>query len=488
VCVAAGVLMLAACTVGQQGEPSRLPLVEHPRAVVPSRGDERAVLAALRQVDACALLDARSARLPAGSRQVASGPHRCDLRASDGVRVSVRLGMSFTARDRLDDFYPRALGGAKAYVERWGNEPRSMCFLHLPVGRSLSVRFAVFAGASAAGDLCAVAESFASAAARRLARPETLRPGANRPMASWDPCAALGSALDDPYGYHLSHQSTGDYGIDGCVADPARTPISQAIRLTLGYGRAHTGGVPTRIAGRRTVVRDAPAVCTVQWSNGPAGVGAEQLMELSAPDCPRAEQLVAPVLRAPTAGSTVVARHGLLYRPDEPDLPVAGACGFYTTDPARCQPYVAVTVPGRAAELVRAAATDLHVNCAIAVDAVRERVGAGHRPVVDDAVGCVFVEPTRTTRVAVRLVPGRGRSEPDATSASIVGLPVRTVEWEERPWRVRRLDVALPHGGTLSVTAYASAKAGSTRDAPVDPAQLDIADTVAGQIVATHLS
>ncbi|MGH3760578.1 hypothetical protein [Actinophytocola sp.] len=460
--------------------------------MVPSRGDERAVLAALRQVDACALLDARAARLsgfPTGSRPVALGPHRCDLRANDGARVSVRLGMSFTARDRLGDFYPRALGGAKAYVERWGNEPRSMCFLHLPVGRSLSVRFAVFAGtASTAGDLCAVAAAFGSVAARRLARPETLRPGADRPMASWDPCAVLGTALDDPYGYHLSHESVGDYGIDGCVADPMRPPVGAAIRLTLGYGRAHTGGVPKRIAGRRTVVSDAPRACTVQWSNGPAGTETEQLMELSAPDCPRAEQLVAAVLRAPTTGSRVVPRHGLLYRPDEPDLPVAGACGYYATDPARCQPYAAVAVPGRKAELVRAATTDIYVNCAIALDAVRERVGATLRPVVDDTVGCVFVEPTRTARVAVRLAPGRVRAEQNATWTSMAGLPVQIVEWVESPWHVRRLDVVLTYGGTLSVTAYASAKIGSTRDDPIDPARLDVADTVAEQITTTHLS
>lgn len=475
--------------VDQEGEARRLPLVERPRADVQSRGDERAVVAALRQVDACALLDARAAGFPAGSRPVALGPHRCELRAKDGARVTVRLGIWFPARDRLGDFYPRTLGGAKAYVERWGNEPRSMRFLHLPVSRSLSVRFIALAGATpTTRDLCAVAAASASEAAIRLARPETLRPGADRPMASWDPCAALGTALDDPYGYHLDHESMGDYGVDGCFADPVRPPTGEAIRLRLGYGRAYTGGVPKRIAGRPTMVSDTPDVCTVRWSNGPAGSGTEQLLELSAPDCPRAEQLMTAVLRAPTTGSPVAPRQGLIYRPDEPDLPVAGACGFYAADPARCQPYAAMAVPGNRADLVRAATADAHVNCAFAVDAVRELAGGTLRPVVDDAVGCVFVEPTRTVRVTVRLAPGRLPAEPNATRTSMAGLPVHVVESVESPWHVRRLDVALPYGGTLSVTAHASAKAGSTRDDPVDPAQLDVADAVAEQIATTHLS
>lgn len=448
------------------------------------------MLAALRQVDACALLDPRSARtssFPAGSRPVPSGPHRCDLRAKDRARISVRLGISFTAGDRLGDFYPRALGGAKAYVERWGNEPRSMCFVHLPVGRSLSIRFAAFAGASTARDLCGAAAAFAGAAASRLARPETLRPGANRPMADWDPCAALGTALEDPSGYHLSQDSRGDYGIDGCVADPVQRPVGKAIRLTVGYGRARTGGAPKQIAARPAVVSDASGVCRVQWSNGPAGA-VEQLMELSAPDCPRAEQLAAAVLGAQATGSREVADHALLYGPDEPDLPVAGACGYYAADPARCQPYAVVTVSGRKAELVRAATTDSYVNCAIAVDAVRERVGTAHHPVVDDSIGCVFVEPTRTARVAVRLTPGRVRPEPNATWTTMAGLPVQIVERVEAPWHVRRLDVVLPHSGTLTVTAYASAKVGSTRDDPVDPTRLAIADTVAEHITTTHLT
>jgi hypothetical protein len=447
------------------------------------------VVAALRQVDACALLDARAAGFPAGSRPVALGPHRCELRARDGARVSVRLGIWFPARDRLGDFYPRTLGGAKAYVERWGNEPRSMCFLHLPVSRSLSVRFIALAGATpTARDLCAVAAASASEAALRLARPENLRPGADRPMASWDPCTALGAALDDPYGYHLDHESMGDYGIDGCFADPVRPPTGEAIRLRLSYGRAQNGGVPKRIAGRPTMVSDAPEVCTLRWSDGPAGKDAEQLLELSAPDCPRAEQLMTAVLRAPTTGSPVVPQQRLLYGPDEPDLAVAGACAHYAADPARCQPYAAMAVPGRESDLVRAATVDGHVNCAIAVDAVREQAGDALRPVVDDQVGCVFVEPTRTTRVTVRLAPGRLRAEPTATRTSIAGMPVRVVESVESPWQVRRLDVALPDGGTLSVTAHASAKNGSMRDDPIDPAQLDVADAVAERIMTTHLS
>lgn len=478
----AGALVLGACTVEDPGTPQRLPRIEHPRAGVPSRGDERAVLAALRQVDACALLDTRAARVPAfpaSTRPVASGPHRCDVRGTGGVRVSVRLGMAFGTRDRLTDFYPRALGGAKAYVERWGNEPRSMCFLHLPVGRSLSVRFAAFAG-TAPADLCGATAAFAATAARGLARPDTVRPGADRPMATRDPCAALGAALD-ARGYHLGHDGAGDFGIDGCVADPVEAPLSEAIRLTLGYGRVDTGGVPTRIAGRRAVVREGSGVCTVRWSDATAGARGEQVQELTAPDCPRAERVAAAVAGAPAESQAVPGR-ALLYRPAEPDLPVAGACGYYSADPEQCRPYAEMPVPGSRAEAIRAAVIDPHANCALALDAV-----PALRPVVDDRLGCVFVEPTRTTRVAVRLTPGRVRADPAATATTVAGLPARIVARAEAEWQVRRLDVALPHGGTLSVTVYAAAPVGSTRDSPADPARPDVA-TVAARIVTKFLS
>lgn len=478
--VVAGALALSACTVEDPGTPQRLPRVEHPRASVPSRGDERAVLAALRQVDACALLDTRAARVPAfpaSARPVASGPHRCDVSGKGGVRVSVRLGMAFGTRDRLTDFYPRALGGAKAYVERWGNEPRSMCFLHLPVGRSLSVRFAAFAG-TAPTDLCGATETFAATAARRLARPDTVRPGADRPMATRDPCAALGAALD-ARGYHLGHDGVGDFGIDGCVADPAEAPLSEAIRLTLGYGRVDNGGVPARIAGRPAVVRDGSGGCAVRWSSGTAGARGEQVQELTAPDCPRAERVAAAVAGAP-AESPEAPRLTLLYGPDEPDLPVAGACGYYSADPARCRPYAEVPVPANRSDAIRAAVLDPHTNCALAALPAL-------RPVVDDRLGCVFVEPTRTTRVAVRLMPGRVPAEPGATATTVAGLPTWTVERVDAGWRTRRLGVALPHSGTLSVTVYAAAPVGSTRDSPAGPARYDVAD-VAARIVTTYLS
>lgn len=471
--VVVGVLILAGCTVEEPG----LPLVERP--ATPER-DEAAVLAALRQIDACALLDPAAARAPAFPADRPPrplGPHRCELTAPGGDRVSVRLGTSLTAHDRLGDFYPRPLGGAKAYVERWANRPQTMCFLHLPVSPALSIRFAAFAGAvPRSGDLCAAAAAFAGVAAERLARPETLRAGADMPMADWDPCAMLATALDDP-GYRLTHDADGDHGVDGCVADPGRPSVGGLVRLTLAYGPPADG----------EAVSEGPGGCTVRWSNGPAGAGTEQINALSAPDCARAGQLAAAVLTAPTTAPSVSPRRPLLYRPDEPDLPVAGACGFYTANPARCRSHVPVPAPDVPAMVFRAAAADDDVACTIARDAVREHGLAALRPVTDDAAGCVFVEPARTVRVTVRLVTGPVILEPQARRTSVAGASAWVSERAEPPMAVRRLDIALRHG-TLSVTVHTFAAVGASRADPPDPDRLDIAEAVAREIMTTHLT
>ena len=72
-----------------------------------------------------------------------------------------------------------------------------------------------------------------------------------------------------------------------------------------------------------------------------------------------------------------------------------------------------------------------------------------------------------------------------ATGGRLVVL--RVVGRAEAEWRTRRLDVALPHSGTLSVTVYAAAPVGSTRDSPADPARPDVA-AVAARIVTKFLS
>lgn len=470
--VAVGVLVLAGCTVA---EPTGLPLVERPAS--PER-DDSAVLAALRRLDACALLDPAAARVPsfpADRPPRPLGPHRCELTATDGDRVSVRLGLSLTDQDRLGDFYPRPLGGAKAYVERWANRPPTMCFLHLPVSRTLSIRFAAFAGAAPhTGDLCAMAAAFAGAAADRLARTET--PRSRAPMADWDPCTMLATVLDDPDGNRVVHETTGDHGIDGCVGTPA---TGGTVRLTLFYGRLPPGG-PTLVAGRPAQVNERPGRCAVRWSTG-----AEQLAELSAPDCAGAERLAVAAQAAETAAPPVAPRSPLLYRPDEPDLPVAGACGFYEADPARCRPAAPVPVLGIPAVALHAATAKGDVICSLARDSVREHAGHPLRPVVDDTNGCVFVEPTRTIRVTVRLLTTAVSPEPHQRRTTVAGAPAWFTQRTDPPMAVRRIDIPLRHG-TLSTTVHTFAGVGSARDDRPDPAHLDIAEAVAQDVLTGH--
>lgn len=468
VVLVAGALALAGCTA-EQPRPRPEP--------APAARDEAAVLAALRQVDACALLDPAAAGLPAFPASLAPrplGPHRCELRsAPGGDTVSVRLGTELTAQDRLGDYYPQPIGGAKAYVERWANEQRTMCFLHLPVSHALSIRFAAFAGTTATrGELCAVVAAFGTAAARRLGDQETVRPGADRPMADRDPCALLAAGLGG--GSAPRVDALGDHGVDGCRGE--------GVRLTLSYGDLGRGAL-RKILGRQVRVVAGADRCRIGWSEGPAP-GGQQLVELSAPDCRSAEGIVTGILRAPAEGAPVEPWRPLLFRPDEPDLLVAGACGHFDDDPAHCAPYVEVPVPDGRTEALEVAG-DLNVSCAIAVDAVRAQFGGELTPVTSDLAGCAFVEPTRTIQVRVRLDP----DEPDrqGTPSEVAGLPAWASAEDEPAGARRRVDVALDRDATLSVTVYASPKPGATRTDPADPAVLARTEAVAADIVTTHL-
>jgi hypothetical protein len=108
-----------------------------------------------------------------------------------------------------------------------------------------------------------------------------------------------------------------------------------------------------------------------------------------------------------TAAVGVLANTGLLYRQDEPDVARVGSCvDLSAYDAGRnCLPSEPVDVPssGRDA-VVRQIEADPFTLCAIAVDAVRDRLDADLKPSVVDDRQCAFGSPARQLAVSFDLI------------------------------------------------------------------------------------
>src|SRR2546429_4041284 len=151
-------------------------------AAGPKDRDERAVITALRHLDACALIE------PGATRPKATGPHRCTLETGGGDTLTVTLGLRFD-RTRKYQALPLDLGGSKAYLDL--SEPGTdTCLVAIPVSFELSIAVAGRKGArSGSGDVCEPTKSVATAAVRRLPTSAT---GA---AANWTACELLASAI-----------------------------------------------------------------------------------------------------------------------------------------------------------------------------------------------------------------------------------------------------------------------------------------------------
>ncbi|MCT2583020.1 hypothetical protein [Actinophytocola gossypii] len=391
-------LVLAGCTVPVGSRPL-------PDPAVPVDRDQDAVLAALRLVDACAMVDGNVTAL---------GPHRCQVRAG-GNEFFIRMGVRF---DEEDKSRPRVLGGAKAYVDPLD---RARCSAHLPVSFKLSIRFDVVRGP------CAAVLPVVETAARRL---PTLPP-AELPMADWDPCTLLAAALPTRLDHQLDLDRRGRHGMDGCVADAELpTPVPR-IQLTLAYGPDPDSS--DTVGGMPVAVEPIGSKCEVSWTNGPFGA-AEQVVAVRAPDCDLAREIAAGVLSTPPRPPSITPQDPLLYGPDEPDVPRTGPCAYIKLD---CRPHEDTPLPD---DDIVAAAEDPDVACQLAREPVRERF-----PLVDPVITydhCQFVTTSRAVTVGVSFHPPgqhelyRGKG----TRADIAGLESWTVDRDT----TRAIEVVLP--------------------------------------------
>lgn len=135
--------------------------------------------------------------------------------------------------------------------------------------------------------------------------------------------------------------------------------------------------------------------------------------------CAEAATTAAAVVRvlAGPAPASVAPQRPLTYRPDEPDMPAAGACVDQWL-PRSCEPYRPVPAPRGADEVLRQAQENPNVNCAIAIVAVGKHLGPAFRPVTDlrpdepnGPFGCAFVEPAHGLTVWVRVAGHRPKND-----------------------------------------------------------------------------
>jgi hypothetical protein len=444
-------LLLAGCT-------STIESVPVPDPAFPADRDEPAVLAALHLVDPCSLVDGEA---------VALGPHRCQVR-SGPHEFRVHVGARLYEDTRIRRYYPKALGGAKAYLERYDT---TSCAGHLPVSFELSIRFDVLRGP------CAAVGAVIGQAARRLADPSP----STLPMAGYDPCTMLAAALPESLDYQVGRNHGGEYAMDGCVAAeevPTDVPV---VRLHLTYGPAPDtddtiGGMPVEVG--RVGVR-----CQVRWSNGSVGAN-EQLITVLAPECDLAREIAHGVSRSTPEPEPVDPRRPLLYRPDEPDMARLGACAYVGHD---CRPHTGGELPAERADIPAAAERDADIACTIARDAVRERFGNALDEPVTTSSQCVFTEATRTVEVAVSFgsAPGEGY-RPQGTRSEVAGLEAWTEELSaDRVYRTT--DVVLPGGQRLLVGVRVDVPPGAKRTDRPDLAPLAHLPGIVEDIVTTYL-
>jgi hypothetical protein len=404
------VLGLVGCTTGDTGgPPSTMPSTTPsttPSArdsARPTDRDEDAVLAAVRQLDLCALLDrAKAGGAFAGGRPVARRPFECVLSgAADLVAVSV-TGIGH--RTRVESV-TRAVGGAKAYVEQGGG-----CYVHLPVSFTTALRFSQVPASN-----CESLTGLAGAAVAALADPDAFRA-----EAVWDACTALADALD------ADEAALSGNGPADCTSREPKASISFA------DDHPPSGEQQTSVGDTRVRVFEEAENCAVYWRQGPFDVRyaatTDYQVVVRTSDCDGAtdlaESLMAVLEEAPP--DSVAAQRQLLYQPDEPDSPYPGACAYVDElDPKRCAPYVEVAVPDGTAAVLGAATDDADVQCALAVRAVGAGFGSELVPVADSGAGnrCFFVEPKRQVQLTFSLAYGRVVDQFGGEPVTVAGHP-----------------------------------------------------------------
>lgn len=450
--------------------------VHHVKADVPKDRDERAVLAALRPIDACALTGV-NVRVRGIGRFTAKsswqrGPHNCRLISEDLTsQIKVTIGVDI---ERVERFLmrPATIAGAKAYFRSGGES----CTAAIPVSFRYAVTIRILE--EDPRHPCADLSDPTRTVIRNLDRP----PSVDQPdvWSEWDACSVLRLAMRQP-GNGRNLQTDDQLGMARCVAPD----YSVILRYSDPLGQRSLS-----IAGR-TVHIDEGERCILNWRAGAGRGGHAADIELSAPDCDSGKTVARKAIEAlsrPFPGQ-VPRQHPLTYRPDEPDVAAAGACADVPESPALrdCQPYQAVSVPHGGDRLILAANDDRNVLCALAADAVRTHI----EPTLKSATikqtdlhqdRCVFVEPTHAIQLWIWM-----DDAPISPDTTIAGRGA-TINADSNTYRTIAIQLTdRPEAGTLNVELALLPPRDADRSEPVDNGQLDKVTDVVAQIARTYL-
>lgn len=369
------VLVVGGCVGAPTGEQER-PATSSPTPpggqARPQDRDREAVLAALREVDLCAVLDAPDVT---NDEPVASEPFSC---TAGPVRVAV---VPLGHEERVS-MAARVVGGVKAYVD-------DRCVVHLPVSFTVAVAFS-------AGGSCQAVTEVAARASAVLADPAAAR---GRPR--WDPCTVLDAVLEpEPDRLFLGTE------LGACqylgVAPEQEALLSFVEPTPAGRARAATVG------GTDVAIYEDDDNCGIRWRQRPFDSPYAQTQDypvtVFSVDCAYSTRLAEGaigLLGQPAPRGEP--QRPLLYGPDEPDGPYLGYCAYLAddNDARRCEPARDVPVPD---ELT--GTDDPQVMCAMAAGSVRERFGEALRPVAVAGEGCHFVGRERVLVVTFAVRKG----------------------------------------------------------------------------------
>jgi hypothetical protein len=476
-------VVAAGCTVTPQvapsGEASSAPgggaggSVSQTVQPGPADRDPAAVMAALRQIDACKLID-QSAVTAAGYPVAFLGvpsPHSCQafIKASLS-ELHVRLGGTFELPTRFFAA-PLDVAGMRGYrtdMTRSSNgKPEPVCQVDLPVAPQQSISLWVRRDTTGADtfDPCKVAEAVGVSAAAALAHAEQVRADpTDTPLSTWDACTLLLVLLGKhPTKYKLTRGGgLFDNAMDTCSAQQkSNHSLNDDFELRLDYRKADWAaqGIyehPSDIEGKQVFLRrDSKGNCDRAWVHQPlpnTNGSWVAVIELTSQTCE--PEPVSQVIRAERAGPPPVQPLAqLLYRVDQPDLNYPGACVDYGSAlQGDCQPAHETTVPTDPEQRRQAADRDPNITCALSAITVRAHLGAGLQPVTSNGA-CAWVEPTHTValRIAVRTnrTPESYGTSEQARQITVGGHPALRIDHTADPGH-QRWEIYVSTGNDLS--------------------------------------
>lgn len=517
------VLVLGGCanTVAGQAEP--VLGAQGGAGKRPADRDGDAVLTAMRQLDACALLDGpgmAAAGLPGNAHPIPTGPHACsfsvDKLFDDAVDVMVGNDADFGHKYNER---PLTIGGAKAYLADLGSDGHSECAIDLPVSFFISVEIRDTAGFESKTNSCDQAKSAAAGVVTKLGNPDAVTVPASRPGGNWDGCSLLTKALGDVDSKKVQLDlPSAESPYDSCSAtekgagNGSPTPLGV---VEIKYDSDPVSGAnrkPQPVGDKTANVDDRGNTCYVDWSLGPSGspdpLRNTAVVEVKLKGCDAAKALATKVQQAlagpaPTGGKP---QRPLLYGATDPDSDAVGACIDFAVDDGNCVPYQPFTLPASFADWFPATDSQPAIGCALAGDAVKEVFGDTFKPVVWGQ-HCLFVEPTHSLSITidvattyapakygadpslysnVRTVTVSGKQAKSFTDTLHGAKPGEPAYDEYNVYVSPHNDISKP--GMIAGVAKADKPRGSNEDTRPDISKLKNLDQVMTKIIAKYVS